>query len=436
MRPIRIVYITPEYPSGHSWEALWAGYLESNRYKEDGDEALYFNLFYDEKWEVVQAAYDADIVAITATSPQYKQARALKTEILDAWLSCQTQSTTAITKPFMVLGGAHASAMRGLANDGWDRTIAGEGEYPFSHIVNMVRKGYRQFSMPFPLEPFPADEWFYPDRHLIKQERHIQQAFNDEGRRVLSIFSGRGCSFKCDFCISHEIWGRRPRMRTAENVIGEWEEVIKDWRPDFIKFSDDTFTISRRRNQELYKLREERGINTEWGCNVHINTVKEQDMYDMYNAGCTEIWVGVESGSREVRTAMGKGHFTDMQIIAFFKEAKKVGLKTRAYWLIGHPKEDLHALLRSKDLAARLMADINGVTILCPFPGTEHYDHEQMKDWDWSQCDEYWNPYWKTEHFTNYQLKQHQKGLVRHFEELGELVIKHRRQLNEDSDSQ
>jgi hypothetical protein len=59
-----------------------------------------------------------------------------------------------------------------------------------------------------------------------------------------------------------------------------------------------------------------------------------------------------------------------------------------------------------------------------------------MADWDWSMCDEYWNPYWKTPHFTNEQLKSHQRGLVRHFDEIGELVMKHRRLKDEGRSSQ
>ena len=99
-------------------------------------------------------------------------------------------------------------------------------------------------------------------------------------------------------------------------------------------------------------------------------------------------------------------------------------MKTRAYFLIGHPTATIKDLLMTQDMADRLQADIVGFTILAPYPGSAHYDPILHKDVDWSRVDEYGNDFWKTEHFTNYQLKQHQIGLTKRH--AGNLAYKHK----------
>lgn len=424
MRTLHIVYITPSYPNGHSWEGLWAGYLEANRSHVDGDVAEYYNLFYDDPAEAAMAAHTADIVAITATSPQYASAMAMKGEVSSLWFSHQAQVLEEMTRPRFVIGGPHASAVPDdVKKDNWDCVIVGEGERQFDRFATAIRMG-RTYRGGKPAIPMDIDKLRFPDRSLIKQERHIEQAYKDEGRRVVSILSGRGCPFRCDFCISHVIWGRHVRLRAAPKVLAEMEMVKRDWNPDFIKFSDDTFTINSQRNAELFKWMEMAGWNTPWGCNVHIDTIDDKKLKAMWDAGCTEIWVGVESGSPNVRRAMGKTNVSNSRIIGMFRYAKSLGMKTRAYFLIGHPTATIKDLLMTQDMADRLQADIVGFTILAPYPGSAHYDPILHKDVDWSRVDEYGNDFWKTEHFTNYQLKQHQIGLTKRH--AGNLAYKHK----------
>jgi len=72
--------------------------------------------------------------------------------------------------------------------------------------------------------------------------------------------------------------------------------------------------------------------------------------------------------------------------------------------------------MMTEELALKIQPDVFGVTILCPYPGCDYYDHERMKDIDWAKTDEYSNDFWCTEYFSNNEIKQWQQYLTKRFE--------------------
>jgi len=66
--------------------------------------------------------------------------------------------------------------------------------------------------------------------------------------------------------------------------------------------------------------------------------------------------------------------------------------------------------------AENLDPDVMGMTVLCPFPGTELYS-EKFKDVDWSKADEYGNDFWNTKHFSSEQLKAMQAEFTEKFKD-------------------
>lgn len=261
------------------------------------------------------------------------------------------------------------------------------------------------------------DDLPFPDRKAIKNERNIQQAFQDGGVRITSVLSSRGCPFHCSFCCSHILWQRRVRFRSPENILDEVEHLINDWDIQFLKFADDTFTVDRRRTIKFCQIKMERGIKLPYGVNAHANTIDEELLKYLAASGCQELWYGVESGSPRILKEMHKN--TDIDWIkTVFKLTKEYGIKTRAYFLLGMPGETIEDLEMTERLCDELQPDLVGFTLLSPFPINEHFDYETMAEWDWSTFDEYSNSWVRTETLTNQQLKAAQKRLVEKYQEV------------------
>ena len=57
------------------------------------------------------------------------------------------------------------------------------------------------------------------------------------------------------------------------------------------------------------------------------------------------------------------------------------------------------------------------ITLLSPFPRNEYYNHNLMKDWDWSTFDEYNNDWTSTKTLSNEDLKKEQHRLVNKYKQ-------------------
>jgi radical SAM superfamily enzyme YgiQ (UPF0313 family) len=405
---MKLVFIQPNVGfKGHTWEALGIGYLVSylKKYYKKKLEILFYSAFYDSDEDIINNSKDANIICFSCTSPQYKHA---------LWLAKQIKKKNNL----IVFGGIHSSALPNLVlkDDPIDIVVIGEGEKSMVKIVEMAAEGVKiskqtyQFDYIEDINSIP-----FPDRRTIKNERNIEEAYNDSGIRITSILSSRGCPFKCSFCCSHCLWGRTPRLRSPLNILDEFEQLVKEWKIEFVKFADDTFTINKGRIIDFCKLKIEKRIKIPYGANAHVNTIDEESLKYLAESNCTELWYGVESGSLKILKDIHKSTNLD-RIKKVFHLTKIYGIKTRAYFLLGMPNETIEDIGMTERLCDELQPDIVGFTLLAPYPINEYYDYETMKDWDWSAFDEYNNEWVHTETLTNQQLKQEQKRLVEKFQ--------------------
>lgn len=381
-----------------------AGYLREKGYRD----LAFYSGFFDRDEAIIQGCLDADIVAFSCTSPQMAHAVKLATKIKR-------------TDNYIVFGGVHPSALPQdtLVNECVDAVVVGEGEQAFFDIV----KGKRD---PIVHHPYleDLDSLPFPDRRLIKQERNIQQAYADNGERIASLLSSRGCPFRCVFCASHQVWTRRVRYRSPENILEEFERVVKDWGIDFMKFSDDTFTVNKRIVIEFCEGKIRKGMRTPWGCNIRADTADEEMLTIMRRAQCREVWVGVESGSPQILHDMKKDINIE-EIKRSFKKTAELGFFRRAYILLGMPNEDYEDIRLTEELIDEIKPDSVGFTILAPYPGTEFYQPELHAQVDWSVVDEYENRLTSTAYLSNEDLYREQQRLVGKYQ--GSLVFRHRK---------
>ncbi len=390
---VKIALVQPR--SFHTWEALNIGYLISTLRTAGYQDISFYSGFFDSDREIIDGCKKSDIIGFSCTSPQIKHALSLAKKI---------------KKPhnWVVFGGMHPSALPKdtLQNPSVDAVVVGEGEQAFLNIV----RGNRAKTV---LHPFftNLDSIPFPDRKTIRQDRNIAEAYRDNKKRIAAIFSSRGCPFRCRFCTSNAVWTRRVRFRSPGNILDEFEQVVKDLHIDFMKFSDDTFTLNKKLVLEFCKEKLKRGIKTEWGCNIRVDTTDKEMLRAMYKAGCREIWAGVESGSPKILKDMQKGINID-QMRRIFKAARDIGLFRRAYILLGMPRESKKDIALTEKIIDEIEPDAVGFTILAPFPGTQFYNKKLHHNVDWSKVDEYGNDMTKTAYLTNNDLKKTQQRLI------------------------
>jgi len=225
----------------------------------------------------------------------------------------------------------------------------------------------------------------------MKQNRFLDMGQEKYGDRGAWIFSSRGCPYKCTYCASCSIWTRKWRARSPNNIVKEINSLIKEFNVNRINFADDTFSISKKRIIEFCEILINENLDVTWGCNVRVDNIDKNLFKIMKEAGCTDIWVGVESGSPIILEDIKK-KITLNQIRNAFFWSKEVGLKRRAYLMIGSPKESKETINETERLLEEIKPDTMDFSILTPYPGCENYYDALKKGYinekiDWSTID-------------------------------------------------
>jgi anaerobic magnesium-protoporphyrin IX monomethyl ester cyclase len=192
---------------------------------------------------------------------------------------------------------------------------------------------------------------------------------------VLDVYAGRGCPYRCNYCINHVLQDmyrgqRYVRMRSVNGIIDEIKVLRKKYDVRSISFPDDTFTFNRDWVKDFCRAYK-REIDLPFIINGRVENVDDRMAKALKDGHCVSVLFGVESGSDRIRREVLNRHVSDKQIISAFKACRKLGIKTFSFNMVGIPHETKADIQKTIRLNQRLMPDEVQVTIFYPFPGTE-----------------------------------------------------------------
>jgi radical SAM superfamily enzyme YgiQ (UPF0313 family) len=208
----------------------------------------------------------------------------------------------------------------------------------------------------------------FPARHLVPYRRY--SSVLTEGDCVTTVFTSRGCPYRCAFCDRPHL-GTRFRARSPGNVVDEIAVCREMGISDFL-FYDDTFAVDRQRAIRICDELVARKLRIRWDIRTRVDTVDAPLLDALARAGCRAVHYGIESGSERVLQALNK-RIDLAQAEDAFRETRRRGMATLAYFMIGNPREGASDIEASFRLMRRLNPDYVHLTILTPFPGTQVY---------------------------------------------------------------
>ena len=316
-----------------------------------------------------------DLVGVTVTSPLVRRTAAIVA--MARGRGCRT-----------IVGGPHVSALpaQSLVQTGAEAAVVGEGEQTLAEMAQqpdwqglpgvLLHSSEERAGSLVPRPPPPdLDLLPFPARHLLSWEHyHGTGEFGfvvPRHQRWTTIMGARGCSFRCTFCGASAVFGRKVRARSVENILAEMEQVRQRWGVQSFTFSDDNFTFSEERTRAFCEALLARRRRYRWSCLTRVQ-LSDETLRLMRRAGCVLLGFGVESGSPAVLRRVHKGiRIQDVERV--FAGARRVGIKTKAFFMIGLPGEDQAELDRSVELAIRVRPSYLWLSILVPLPGTALY---------------------------------------------------------------
>lgn len=310
----------------------------------------------------------------------------------------------------LVLGGYHATVETESALEECpdaDAIIRGYAELTFLDFVNgknpeeiagiTIRKqgnGDKFLTTPLQRQPRSLDHLAFPARHLLDMDYYTQpnsSAIPGFHMPSVTFVSSRGCPSRCRYCGADRM-SQSVQAHSAEYVFKEIEDVISKYNISAIVFADHLFVASRRRTKEFCTRMIESGLNKHlvWTANSRADTVNEEMLELMKEAGCRWLCYGFETGSQRILDLANK----NVKLEDYYKAAhftKKSGIFFNASMIAGLPGETEEDFAKSVDFLNETKPFSAGFNLFTPLPGTYYYDTflEQgilkKEDLDWHE---------------------------------------------------
>jgi radical SAM superfamily enzyme YgiQ (UPF0313 family) len=230
----------------------------------------------------------------------------------------------------------------------------------------------------------------FPAYHLFPME-HYRPALGLYRRLpAVGMITSRGCPYECTFCATQGQWGRRTRLRSAENIVEEIRMLQTDFGIREVFFYDDTFTVSKERVQNICEQLLKGGIDLSWTCMSRVNTIDMELLRLMKRAGCHHILYGIESGDNTILDNIKKRIDLE-QAYSAVAMTQKAGIAARASFMFGNQGETEETMQRTLDYAIKLDPDFAFFNVATPYPGTAMYDwaleNGYLKTHEWDLYD-------------------------------------------------
>jgi radical SAM superfamily enzyme YgiQ (UPF0313 family) len=288
-------------------------------------------------------------------------------------------SCRALSEAPIVLGGAGYSLFpeSALSFLGADMGIQGEGEAVFPELIGRMERGVslsglsglylsgrglqgeRSFTKDLDALPLPnTGLWSVP---LGREDLWMP------------VQTRRGCPLNCSYCSTGIIEGRRIRRHSPEIVV-QWIARQEKAGIHQFYFVDNTFNLPPFYAKEICRKLIEDGLNIRWWCILYPKDVDKELVGLMARAGCEQVSMGFESGSKRILKEMNK-RFTLKEVRQISQRLSDHGIRRMGFLLLGGPGETRESVEESLVFADSLRLDGLKVTA-----GVRIYPHTPLAE--------------------------------------------------------
>ncbi|KPK99242.1 MAG: hypothetical protein AMJ95_00415 [Omnitrophica WOR_2 bacterium SM23_72] len=306
---------------------------------------------------------------------------AFTTEIIQAGFIA-TAVKAAFPHVPIIIGGPHVSTIPEQTLKefpDFDIAVIGEGEETFIQLIPLLSSQGKS-------TPLALTGIAFRDSGAIKKNGPAPEIKNLDDlplpawdlfelshyNRWFAISASRGCPYHCYFC-NPSYLGKKTRIKSPARIIDEMKEAVERYGISSFQFADAMLTLNRIHILDLCEgiMAGKLHKKVRWECETRADSINEEMLKRMKQAGCRWIALGVETGNEEIlKTIVQKGE-TKEQIRQAIFLARKCGLKVRTFFILGHYGETVETIQETIQFAIELNPDVPSFGLILPNPGTE-----------------------------------------------------------------
>lgn len=195
-----------------------------------------------------------------------------------------------------------------------------------------------------------------------------------------TIDASRGCPYSCSFCTIINVQGRKMRCRSAKAIAEQIESNYQKHKIDYYFFTDDNFARNPNRDEILEALIElrSRGIHITFMMQVDTKAWKIPNFISQAAAaGCTQIFVGIETLNEGNLKAASKGQNNSDEYKEMISAWQHHGIACHGTLIIGFPEDSPESVKQDVEILKEIGLDQVSFFMLTPLPGSS--DHAKWR---------------------------------------------------------
>ncbi len=293
----------------------------------------------------------ADLVFIGGMLPQQKQFL----ELIDRVHSRGRK---------VVAGGADPTSQPAVYKEA-DYLVLGEAEIAIHGFLEDLEKGVQ------------SGEYVASHRPDVTESPVPRfDLLNFKDYMIVGIQFCRGCPFNCEFCDIIELYGRKPRTKTVQQIIKELDTLNNLGYRGQIDFVDDNFIGHKAKVKEVLRAvktwSEKHNYPFFYSTQASINIADDDELLGlMRDIDFRYIFIGIESADDSVLELTQKKQNVNRKLTSDFQKIYKHGMIILAGFIIGFDNETSGSARKIIDIIERGNICMSMVGLLFALPNTQ-----------------------------------------------------------------
>jgi anaerobic magnesium-protoporphyrin IX monomethyl ester cyclase len=305
-------------------------------------------------WQLAREAHIAGAVVIAHGSDATDQAEAYLRQGVDFVLRGEAEQTLVELCSAILSGHPHLDIPGLVSFDSAGSPVQSAGKTPKNASWSTLPK---------------------PARELIDLEPYRHAWTSAHGQFSANVVASRGCPYRCNWC-AKPISGNKFQIRSARSVAMEIRELKEMYGVQHIWFGDDVFALNHQWVQEFATEIESMNCVLPFKIQSRADLMTHTTVAGLKRAGCTEVWMGAESGSQKILNAMDKGLRVSDVVTARSRLADE-NIRACYFLQFGYPGESWEDIQQTIALVRNTRPDDIGISLSYPLPGTVFYERVQ-----------------------------------------------------------
>ena len=401
---------------------VWAG-LMATFVRNQGISVQIIDACADELTAEETAALIVELNPVLTAVVVYGQQPSASTQVMSAASAVCTVVKQHSSDLKIMLVGGHVAALpeRTLREEDADFVAAGEGLYTLLELIQALKSDQPDYSKVQGL-------WYWDGRNvkansvppliqdldgkmpgiawdllpMEKYRAHNWHCFDGLQRQpYAAIYTTLGCPFHCSFCCiqapfksGEKELGYREitnsyRFWSPQAVIAQLDILVNKYGVRNIKIADEMFVLNPKHILEICDLIIERGYDLNIWAYARVDTVRDEMLDKLKQAGFNWLAFGIEAASDRVRDNVQKG-VSQNDIYRTIGKVRAAGINVIGNYIFGLPEDDLETMQETLDMAINLNCEFANFYSTMAYPGSSLYNLALKEGW---QLPEKWSGY-------------------------------------------